>query len=82
MTIRRVRKDGQAYANGIESFLDFDQAWLRRHLLPDGTKHPPQAVNKFAGQHNIRQRDTANQMAFIAKCFIPKRLRYQELVSG
>ena len=36
MTIQRVRKDGQAHANGIESFLDFDQEWLRRHLLPDG----------------------------------------------
>ena len=82
MTIKQVRKDGQSHTNGIENFW----ALLKRSCY--GTSHQmnakrlPRCINEIAGQHTVRQRDTANQMAFIAKCFIRKRLRYQELVSG
>ena len=38
-------------------------------------------VNEFAGRHNIREQDTIDQMAFIARNLVGKRLRYQDLVS-
>ena len=73
--------NGQAHANGIEAFW----ALLKRGYY--GTDHKMSAkhlrryVIEFAGRHNIREQDTVDQMAFIAKEFVGKRLRYRELVA-
>lgn len=72
---------GQAHTNGIESFWailkrDYYGTYHKR-----SAKHLPRYVNEFAGRHNIREHDTVDQMAFIAKGFIGKRLRYQDLVA-
>lgn len=45
-------------------------------------KHLPRYVNEFVGRHNIREQDTAVQLAVIAKGFIGKRLRYWDLVAS
>ena len=70
----------QAHTNGIESFW----AMLKRGYY--GTyhkmspKHLQRYVNEFSGRHNIRESDTIDQMAMIAKRSVGKRLRYRELV--
>jgi len=38
-------------------------------------------VREFAGRHNIRNADTTDQMAIIARQTIGKRLRYRELIA-
>ncbi len=43
-------------------------------------KHLNRYVSQFAGKHNIRSRDTIDQMAFVVLGMAGKRLRYQDLV--
>ena len=72
---------GMASTNGIESF------WSMLRRGHDGTfhhfseKHLDRYVTEFSGRHNIRNADTADQMAIIAKRSVGKRLRYRELVA-
>ena len=73
---------GQAHTNGIESFWALHKRGYYGTYHKMSVKHLPRYVNEFAARHNIREHDTAVQMAFIAKGFIGKRLRYQDLVSG
>ena len=40
----------------------------------------PRYVNAFAGRHNSREQDTIDQMAFIARNLVGKRLPYRELI--
>lgn len=71
----------QAHTSGIESFW----AVLKRGYY--GTyhrispKHLGRYVNEFAGRHNVRELDTIDQMALLAKGMTGKRLRYRELIS-
>ena len=71
----------QAHTNGIESFW----AALKRGYY--GTyhrmspKHLERYVTEFSGRHNVRELDTIDQMAFLAKGMVGKRLRYKELTS-
>lgn len=71
----------QAHTNGIESFW----ATLKRGYY--GTyhkispKHLGRYVTEFAGRHNVREMDTIDQMAFVAKGIVGKRLKYEELIS-
>ena len=72
---------GMAHTNGIESFW----AALKRGYY--GTyhkispKHLERYVTEFAGRHNIREMDTVDQMAFLAKGIVGKRLKYKELIN-
>ena len=69
----------QAHTNGIESFW----AVLKRGYY--GTyhrmspKHLERYVTEFAGRHNVREFDTIDQMAFLAKGMVGKKLPYKEL---
>lgn len=71
----------QAHTSGIESFW----AVLKRghygtyHRI--SPKHLERYVTEFAGRHNVREMDTIDQMAFLAKGIVEKRLKYKKLVS-
>ena len=45
-------------------------------------KHLGRYVGEFAGQHNIREIDTADQMASIVAGFVGQRLMNMDLVCG
>ena len=71
----------KAHTNGIESFW----AMLKRGY--NGTyhriskKHLKRYVTEFTGRHNVREMDTINQMAFLAKGMVGKHLPYEVLVN-
>ena len=69
-----------AHTNGLESFwslLKRGHDGTFHHLSP---KHLDRYVSEFSGRHNIRNADTVDQMAIIAKDMVGRRLRYRELV--
>lgn len=73
--------NGQAHTNGIESFWALLKRGYYGTYHKMSAKHLPRYVNEFADRHNIREQDTAWQMAVIAKGFIGKRLRCQDLIA-
>ena len=44
-------------------------------------KHLDRYVQEFAGKHNIRELDTADQMTAVAAGLIGKRLMYNDLIA-
>ncbi|MCY4486832.1 MAG: transposase [Deltaproteobacteria bacterium] len=44
-------------------------------------KHLNRYVNEFASRHNIRQRDTADQMASVVAGVVGKRLMFRDLIA-
>lgn len=72
---------GQAHTNGIESFWSLLKRGYQgtyHHMSP---AHLDRYVTEFAGRHNAREADTIDQMAFIARGIVGKRLRYKELTA-
>ena len=72
---------GQAHTNGIESFWSLLKRGYQgtyHHMSP---AHLNRYVTEFAGRHNAREADTIDQMAFIARGLVGKRLTYSELVA-
>ena len=74
--------NGQAHTNGIESFWALLKRGYYGTYHKMSPKHLQRYVNEFSGRHNIRESDTIDQMALIAKGFVGKRLRYRELVAS
>ena len=72
---------GQAHTNGVESF------WAVLKRAYTGTfhklspKHLDRYVHQFAGKHNLRRRDTLEQMTAVACGFVGKRLSYGALIA-
>ncbi|MDE2715574.1 MAG: transposase, partial [Chloroflexota bacterium] len=68
--------------NGLESF------WAMFKRAHKGTyhklseKHLQRYVDEFAGRHNQREDDTADQMTAMARGFDKKRLRYEDLIAA
>ena len=71
----------QAHTNGIESFW----ALLKRGYVGTyhnmSVKHIGLYVNEFAGRHNARPMDTADQMAAMVQGAHGKRMRYADLTA-
>ena len=71
---------GSAHTNGIESF------WATLKRAHKGTfhrmspKHLHRYADEFVGRHNMRELDTLDQMALIAKRMTGGQLRYRDLV--
>ena len=72
---------GQIHTNGMESFW----AMLRRAHMGTFHKISPKHLNRyiqeFADKHNLREYDTAAQMAAIAAGLVGRRLMYRDLIA-
>ena len=56
----------------------------RKNLAGNHTsgKYLRRYVTEFAGKYNVRELDTIDQMAFLAKGMVGKRLSYKKIVEG
>ena len=73
--------NGQASVNGMESFWSMLKRGYHgtyHHVSP---KHLQRYVDEFAGRHNVRERDTAEQMALVVAGLVGRRLMYRDLVA-
>ena len=70
-----------AHTNGMESF------WSMLKRAHTGTfhklspKHLDRYVREFAGKHNIRDKDTIDQMQHVVAGLVGRRLMYRDLVA-
>ena len=72
--------DGLAHTNGIESFWAMLKRGYHGTYHQVSAKHLQRYVNEFSGRHNVRNLDTLDQMAAVARGLDGKRLKYRELV--
>ncbi len=72
---------GMAHTNGIESFWSLLKRAHKGTFHKISPKHLDRYVTEFAGRHNVRDRDTMDQMCGLARGMVSKRLTYRELVS-
>ena len=70
-----------AHTNGIESFWAMLKRGYQGTFHHFSEKHLDRYVGEFAGRHNIRNADTEDQMAIVARQSVGKRLRYADLVA-
>lgn len=73
--------DGMAHTNGIESFWSLLKRGYHGTYHRISEKHLNRYVQEFSGRHNMRSRDTIDQMREIARGFVGKRLRLQDLIA-
>ena len=71
----------QAHTNGIESFWSMLKRAHKGTFHKISPKHLDRYVTEFAGRHNVRDADTVDQMAIIAKDMVGRRLRYSDLIA-
>ncbi len=71
----------EATVNGMEGFWSLFKRGCHStfHHLSD--KHLDRYVQEFTGRNNIRDMDTLDQMAFLARAIVGRRLRYADLVA-
>ena len=72
---------GQASTNGIESFWAMLKRGYQGTFHHFSAKHTDRYVTEFAGRHNLREADTVDMMAIIARRSVGKRLRYCDLTA-
>ena len=68
------------YVSGIESFWAALKRGYKGTYHKMSPKHLNRYITEFAGRHNVRDFDTIVQMEMLAKGFVGKRLRYQDLI--
>ncbi len=73
--------NGDAHTNGIESFWSMLKRGYYGTYHKMSVKHMRRYVNEFAGRHNVRNKNTADQMADIVANMVGRRLRYKDLVA-
>ena len=70
---------GDIHTNGIESFWSmFDRAHMGTYHKMS-KKHLQRYVDEFVGRHNIRNKDTIDQMSYIVGMMAGRRLTYTQL---
>ena len=74
--------NAMAHINGIESFWAMMKQAHRGIYHRMSIKHLHRYVLEFEGKHNVREKDTIDQMKNIVKNMDGKRLKYAELVFG
>ncbi len=72
---------GQAHTNGMESFWSMLKRGYHGTFHHFSEKHTGRYVEEFAGRHNMRNRDTLDQMGEIVEGMIDKRLKYRDLTA-
>ena len=72
---------GKAHTNGIESFWSMLKRGYYGTYHRMSPKHLRRYVAEFAGRHNIRDRDTIEQMAIVSRAMVGKRLKYTDLIA-
>ena len=70
----------KAHTNGVESFWSMLKRAHKGTFHKISPKHLNRYVTEFAGKHNLREIDTADQLAEIAIRLDGKQLRYQDLI--
>ena len=73
--------DGMAHTNGIESFWSMLKRAHKGVYHKISPKHLQRYVNEFSGRHDIRERNTIDQMGTVARSMAGKRLPYRALVA-
>ncbi len=72
--------NGMAHTNGIESFWSMLKRGYHGTCHHMSSKHLGRYVGEFAGRHNDRESDTADQMGHMVEGMIGKQLRYNDLI--
>ena len=72
---------GRAHTNGIESFWSMLKRAHMGTFHRISVKHLQRYVHEFSGRHNMRRRDTLDQMAAVVRQMDLKRLPYRDLVA-
>ena len=73
--------DGKVHTNGIESFWAMLKRGHKGTYHKMSNKHLGRYVIEFAERHNMRGKDTIEQMAVVAHGMEGKQLKYKELVA-
>ena len=72
---------GEAHTNGIESFWSMLKRAYVGTFHKIGPKHAQRCVSEFSARHNMRQRDTIEQMISVVRSMTGRRLRYSDLIA-
>ena len=72
---------GMAHTNGVESFWSMLKRGYYGVYHKMSPKHLQRYVNEFAGRHNIRDKDTIDQMNAVVTGLVGKRLLYRDLTA-
>ena len=73
---------GEVHTNGMQSFWSMLKREYYGTYHKMSFKHLRWYVAEFAARHNVRDFDTIDQMAALAKGMEGKRLRYRDLTAG
>ena len=73
--------DEMAHTNGIESLWAMLKRGYHGTFHRTSPEHLDRYVNEFSGRHNIRDEDTAVQMAAVVRGMTGKRLKYADLIT-
>jgi len=73
---------GEVHTNGMESFWSALKRGYYGTYHKMSFKHLRRYITEFAARHNVRDLDTLDQMAALAKGMEGRRLRYTELTAG